>query len=130
MGELLKRRPVLVTAGLALTLTVAVTVALFAGLFGVWSVWPWLVCWIFAVNLITVATYGLDKWIAQRGGWRVPEATLFLLAFLGGSPGALLAMRVFRHKTVKGTFRVVFWLIVALQVTLLVAAAKIMWVKD
>src|SRR5262249_28382543 len=115
MGELLKRRPVLVTAGLALGLAMAVTVALSTGLFRVWSIWPWLVCWFFAVNVITVATYGLDKWIAQRGGWRVPEATLFLLAFLGGSPGALLAMRVFRHKTVKGSFRIVFWLIVALQ---------------
>jgi len=129
MGELLKHRPVLVTAGLALGLTVAVTVALWAGLSGVWLVWPWLVCWLFAVNLFTVATYGLDKWLAKRDGWRIPEVTLFLLAFVGGSPGAFLAMRVFRHKTVKGTFRIVFWLIVALQVALLVWAAKIMWTK-
>lgn len=36
---------------------------------------------------------------ARRGAWRVPEKTLFLLPLLGGSVGALLGMRVFRHKT-------------------------------
>lgn len=35
----------------------------------------------------------------RRGAWRVPEKTLFLLPLLGGSVGALLGMRVFRHKT-------------------------------
>lgn len=119
MGQLLKRRPILVTAAVTLGLTVALTVALWVGLSGAWSVWPWLGCWVAAVNLITFATYGLDKRLAQRGSWRVPEATLFLLAFVGGSPGALLAMRWFRHKTVKGAFRIVFWLIVALQVALI-----------
>lgn len=58
-----------------------------------------LAVWLFAINLVTFAVYGADKRRARRGAWRVPEKTLFLLPLLGGSVGALLGMRVFRHKT-------------------------------
>lgn len=58
-----------------------------------------LAVWLIAINLVTFAVYGADKRRARRGGWRVPEKTLFLLPLLGGSVGALLGMRVFRHKT-------------------------------
>src|SRR5262249_37845976 len=51
-------------------------------------------------------------------GWRVPETTLLVLAFAGGSLGAWTAMTCFRHKTVKGKFRAVFWLLAALQIAL------------
>ena len=52
-----------------------------------------------AVNAVTFPVYGIDKRKARRGAWRVPEKTLFLLPLLGGSVGALLGMKVFRHKT-------------------------------
>ena len=58
-----------------------------------------LAVWLIAINLVTFAVYGADKRRARRGAWRVPEKTLFLLPLLGGSGGALLGMRVFRHKT-------------------------------
>ena len=58
-----------------------------------------LLVWLAAINLVTFAVYGIDKAKAKRGTWRVPEKTLFLLPLLGGSLGALLGMRVFRHKT-------------------------------
>lgn len=58
-----------------------------------------LAVWLIAINLVTFAVYGIDKRRARRGAWRVPEKTLFLLPLLGGSIGALLGMRVFRHKT-------------------------------
>lgn len=58
-----------------------------------------LAVWLIAINLVTFAVYGTDKRRARRGAWRVPEKTLFLLPLLGGSVGALLGMRVFRHKT-------------------------------
>jgi uncharacterized membrane protein YsdA (DUF1294 family) len=53
--------------------------------------------------------YGRDKAAARRGGRRTPEVTLHLLALAGGWPGALLAQRVFRHKTKKQPFRGIFW---------------------
>ena len=52
-----------------------------------------------AINLATFIVYGADKRRARKGKWRVPEKTLFLLPLLGGSIGALLGMRTFRHKT-------------------------------
>ena len=51
------------------------------------------------INLLTFFTFAADKSRAKRGAWRIPERTLFLLAALGGSPGALAGMYLFRHKT-------------------------------
>jgi uncharacterized membrane protein YsdA (DUF1294 family) len=45
-----------------------------------------------------------DKMKAIHGGYRVPEKTLFLLAFLGGSAGLWLGMVTVRHKTRKPVF--------------------------
>lgn len=61
--------------------------------------------YLLAVNLLTFISYGIDKWKARHNRWRIPEATLLLLAALGGSIGALLAMKVFRHKTQHKKFR-------------------------
>ena len=58
-----------------------------------------LLAYLAAVNAITFAVYGADKRRAKKGKRRVPEKTLFLLAAVGGSAGALAGMRAFRHKT-------------------------------
>ncbi len=68
---------------------------------------------------MTFGLYGYDKRAARRGTWRVPERVLHGLALLGGSPGALLGQRVFRHKTAKRSFQFAFWAIVVLQVALI-----------
>lgn len=51
------------------------------------------------INLIAFVVYGIDKWKAQTGAWRISEKMLFLLAIVGGSVGAWVGMQVFRHKT-------------------------------
>lgn len=61
--------------------------------------------YLLVINVLTFAVYGVDKWKARHGRWRVPEATLLGLAALGGSVGAWLAMQLFRHKTQKKKFR-------------------------
>lgn len=64
------------------------------------------VIYLAAVNLITFFVYGADKRRAKiQGARRVPEKTLFALALLFGSAGALLGMRVFHHKTRHWYFR-------------------------
>ena len=67
------------------------------------------------MSALTFLLYGLDKFQASRRGGRVPERTLHLFELLGGWPGALLGMAVFRHKTQKRSFRLVFFAVVALH---------------
>lgn len=57
--------------------------------------------WALATSVVTLAYYGLDKWLAKRRRVRarVPELILNLLAVLGGAPGAWLGRTLFRHKT-------------------------------
>ena len=97
-----RRRPgnwTLVCAGHALTLALALTLAfLLAGLRQ-----P-LLAWLAGVSLAALAFYGRDKLAAQGGRLRIPERVLLGLALLGGTPGTLLGMLLFRHKTHKGPF--------------------------
>ena len=71
-----------------------------------------------AVNLAAFAAMGLDKRRARKGRWRIRERTLFLSALLGGSPGALLGMWTFRHKTKHWYFVWGMPLILAAQIAL------------
>lgn len=85
------------------------------------SPWGLLACWLVVINLITFLIFGLDKWKAKRkekkdSVRRVPEKNLLLLAAVGGSVGALLGMKVFRHKTLHRAFKIGVPVILALQV--------------
>ena len=84
---------------------------------------PWLVAVYLAATVLgsvaCFAAYGLDKRRAAGNRWRISEATLQWIAFLGGWPGGLLAQRTFRHKTQKLRFQLLFWLIVCLHVPLI-----------
>ncbi|WP_219702907.1 DUF1294 domain-containing protein [Marinomonas lutimaris] len=71
------------------------------------------------LSLITFCVYGLDKSAAKRGKQRVRESTLHLLSLFGGWFGALLGQKVFRHKTKKMRFLVVFWLTVVMNVSVI-----------
>jgi uncharacterized membrane protein YsdA (DUF1294 family) len=83
--------------------------------------------WLVGINLTAFGYYGFDKYRARAGGRRVPEAVLHGLALLGGSAGAWAGMRSFRHKTIKGSFRLAFWLIVALQAVLVGCVVYLLW---
>ena len=67
------------------------------------------------INLCTILRFWQDKQRAQAGERRIPENDLLALAVIGGSPGALLARRLFRHKTRKEPFSTQLLLIAALQ---------------
>jgi uncharacterized membrane protein YsdA (DUF1294 family) len=77
--------------------------------------WRVLIGMLFVSSVVAFLAYRRDKRCAEIGAWRVPEATLHLIALLGGWPGAFVAQRVYRHKTSKLSFQVVFWLIVLLH---------------
>ena len=70
------------------------------------------------VNCLTFVIAGYDKYLAIKNRYRIPENTLFTIAFFGGSIGLLLAMLLFRHKTSKSSFIVKFGIILLLQIVL------------
>jgi uncharacterized membrane protein YsdA (DUF1294 family) len=114
-------------AAVALALALALSVAL-AVVFSPRMTGPTLLlCWLAGVNVIAFGYYGYDKMRARAGRTRVPEAVLHGIALAGGTLGAYAGMRAFRHKTVKGPFRVLFWLIASLQVLLVAAAVYRIW---
>ena len=84
----------------------------------------WILLLLAAVNLLAFVLYGVDKLKAKKGAWRIPEATLLLVAFLGGSLGALLGMEVFRHKTKHAKFRILVPLFLILHIALAVYMVK------
>ncbi|HEY4530178.1 MAG TPA: DUF1294 domain-containing protein, partial [Luteimonas sp.] len=80
--------------------------------------------WYVGASLVTFVMYRIDKAAAQHGSRRTPEATLHMAGLAGGWPGALLAQQLFRHKTVKQPFQVVFWATVVLNL------AALGWLAD
>ncbi|CAN5246199.1 cold shock and DUF1294 domain-containing protein [soil metagenome] len=101
-----------------LAIVVFVPVAVFLAL--LWRA-PLAVFLIYLVaSILCFIAYGVDKRAATLGTWRTPETSLLLLGLAGGWPGAIVGMRVFRHKTRKKSFRVLFWATVAVNVLALV----------
>lgn len=72
-----------------------------------------------AINLFTMLMFFVDKLSAKKQGRRIPESTLFILAILGGSIGAILGMYLVRHKTKTPKFVIGIPVIIALQAALL-----------
>ncbi len=83
---------------------------------GIGPIWIYLI----TLSLVSFLFYGYDKHQAVNHSGRIPEAVLHGLALAGGTPGALAGQLVFRHKTQKLSFRVVFIMIAVVQVGLIV----------
>ena len=61
--------------------------------------------YILCINVVTLIVYGIDKYKAKKAKWRISEATLLLLAILGGSIGAWIGMKIWHHKTMHKKFK-------------------------
>ena len=78
-----------------------------------------LLYYLIVINILTFAVYGIDKWKARQGSWRISEATLLMLAVIGATIGALLGMQVWRHKTMHLKFKYGLPLILLAQIALI-----------
>lgn len=78
-----------------------------------------LLYWILGASVLDFILMGVDKHRAKTGQWRVKERTFFLIALLGGTPGAILGMYAFRHKTRHGKFKWGLPILLLLQLGLL-----------
>lgn len=75
-----------------------------------------MVIYLIIVNALGFTLMLIDKWKAKKNRWRIPEATLFIVAAIGGSIGSIAGMYTFRHKTKHIKFVVGMPLILAVQV--------------
>ena len=91
-----------------------------------------LLYYLIVINIVTFLVYGIDKWRstsgrllptgrkkAKQGSWRISEATLLILAVIGGSIGALLGMKTWHHKTMHKKFKYGLPLILLAQIALI-----------
>ena len=76
--------------------------------------------YLLAVNIATFLLYGIDKYKAKKGKWRISEATLLTMAAIGGSIGAWAGMRLWHHKTMHKKFKYGIPLIIIMQIALAV----------
>ena len=76
--------------------------------------------YLLAINIATFFLYGIDKYKAKKGRWRISEATLLLIAVVGGSIGAWAGMRLWHHKTMHKKFKYGIPILIILQVALAV----------
>ncbi len=72
------------------------------------------------INIITFMMYGIDKLKAKKGKWRISEATLLMMAVVGGSIGAWAGMRIWHHKTMHKKFQYGIPAIIIMQIALVV----------
>ena len=76
--------------------------------------------YLLAINIASFFLYGIDKYKAKKGRWRISEAILLLMAVIGGSIGAWAGMRLWHHKTMHKKFKYGIPIIIILQVVLAV----------
>ena len=78
-----------------------------------------IVYYLIIINIVTFLVYGIDKWKAWKTMWRIREASLLMLAVLGGSIGAWLGMKVWHHKTQHKKFRYGIPAIIIIQLVII-----------
>jgi uncharacterized membrane protein YsdA (DUF1294 family) len=112
-----------VGAGIRITTTVIGLVA--AGvLTQAWMTrfeWPAGLAWLAAINVVALASFGVDKVAAVLGVLRIPESTLHTLALFGGSPAIIVGQDLLNHKVSerKRRFQYILTAIVLVQIGVL-----------
>ncbi len=80
-----------------------------------------LIIYVIAINIIAFLAMFIDKRKAEKGKWRIKEATLLVLALVGGSIGATIGMYMFHHKTKKARFFIGIPVMIFLQILIIIA---------
>ena len=87
----------------------------------------YLIYYLLAINAVAFIIYGIDKYKAKKAKWRISEATLLLLAVLGGSIGAWMGMKVWHHKTMHKKFKYGIPAILLIQIALMTYLHVNLW---
>lgn len=81
--------------------------------------WKMMLVYVAFINIFSFVVFFLDKFYAKKGKWRISEKTLLISALLGGTVGALLGMKIFRHKIRKKRFSIGIPIILITQILLI-----------
>ena len=73
------------------------------------------------ISLVMAIVTAIDKYKAKKGTFRISEATLFILATLGGALSEYATMRLIRHKTLHKRFMIGLPLIIILQIIIVIS---------
>ena len=85
------------------------------------NITKYFILYLIIINIIAFLAMYIDKRKAKYGKWRIQEQSLFILALIGGSIGAIIGMNIFRHKTKKLRFSIGFPIILILQIVLIIS---------
>ncbi|MEG2915713.1 MAG: DUF1294 domain-containing protein [Oscillospiraceae bacterium] len=80
-------------------------------------------------NIIVFFLYGIDKYKAQKGQWRISESTLIITAFFMGGLGAFLGMKTFRHKTKHLKFKILVPLALIFNIALILGTIYLLYIR-
>ena len=83
------------------------------------TLYSYVAYYLLAINAVAFIVYGIDKYKAKKAKWRISEATLLLLAVVGGSIGAWMGMKVWHHKTMHKKFKYGIPAILLIQIALM-----------
>jgi uncharacterized membrane protein YsdA (DUF1294 family) len=77
----------------------------------------WKIISLIALNMIAYAVMCFDKYRSKRGGRRIPENTLWMMALVFGAAGIYAAMKApLYHKAAKPGFRIGIPLLIVFNV--------------
>ena len=79
-----------------------------------------LIIYLLIINGVGLTAMLIDKLKAERGSWRIPEKTLFMITLLGGGIGTIAGMYLFRHKTKKLYFTIGFPVILISEIFIVI----------
>ena len=74
-----------------------------------------------------MSLFGIDKYAAIKGKWRIPVANLLGFSFAGGAIGGIIAMYLFHHKTQKNYFAVGLPMMIVTQIVVLFYCMNAPW---
>lgn len=74
--------------------------------------------YLLVASLSSYIAYLVDKSRSKRDRRRIPEKTLHLIDLAGGWPGGLAAQKTLRHKTMKRSFQIKYWITVVLHLAI------------
>ncbi|QDP84846.1 DUF1294 domain-containing protein [Chryseobacterium sp. SNU WT5] len=71
------------------------------------------------INIGSFIYFGLDKRKAVKHQHLIPETSLLIMTFFGGTIGSILGMLIFKHKTNKKSFIFKMLTVIVIQILII-----------